>query len=80
MFKRSITNMEKNDSDLENRIVQFGMDHEFADVTWYPSQARVVYRVDDRVPVNSSGDGVNDFIGFRSTSTAVLTALRRRGK
>lgn len=37
MFKRSITNMEKNDSDLEDRIVQFGVDHEFGDVTWYPS-------------------------------------------
>ena len=80
MFKRSITNMQKNDSDLEKRILQFGMDHEFGDVTWYPSQARVVYRVDDRVPMNSSGDGMNDFIGFRSTLTAVLSAVRSRGK
>lgn len=78
MFKRSITNMEKNDSDLENRILQFGMDHEFADVTWYPSQARVVYRMDDRVPLNSSGDGINDFIGFRSTLTAILSVVRSR--
>jgi hypothetical protein len=51
LFKRSITNVQKDDSDLESMIVQFGLEHEFGDVTWYPAQGKVVYRVDDRVPV-----------------------------
>eukprot|EP01018_Ginkgo_biloba_P019637 Gb_24042 [translate_table: standard] len=78
MFKRSIINMQKNDSDIEKKIVQFGMQHEFADVTWYPSQHKVVYRVDDRVSLNLSGDGVNDFTGFRPTLTALLATVRTR--
>nr|ABK24821.1 unknown [Picea sitchensis] len=76
LFKRSITNVQKDDSDLESMIVQFGLEHEFGDVTWYPSQRKVVYRVDDRVSVNSYGDGVNDFIGFRPTSTALIAITR----
>ena len=64
MFKRSITNVQQDDFDLENRIAQFGLEHDFADVTWYPAQRKVVYRVDDRVLVNTSGNGVNDFISL----------------
>eukprot|EP00253_Pinus_taeda_P005806 PITA_05806 len=80
LFKRSITNVVKDDSDLESMIVQFGLEHEFGDVIWYPAQRKVVYRVDDRVPVNSHGDGVNDLIGFRSTLTALLAIDRDAGK
>eukprot|EP00253_Pinus_taeda_P031360 PITA_31360 len=76
MFKRSITNVEQDDIDLENRIAQFGLEHEFADVTWQPAQRKVVYRVDDRVPVNTSGNGVNDFIGFRPTFSSLLATAR----
>eukprot|EP01018_Ginkgo_biloba_P019638 Gb_24047 [translate_table: standard] len=76
MFKRSITNMVRDDSDIENRIVPFGLEHEFGDLTWYPSQHKVVYRVDDRSSVNLSGDGINDFIGFRPTLTSVLATAR----
>jgi L-gulonolactone oxidase len=80
MFKRSITNVQQDDFDLENRIAQFGLEHEFGDVTWYPAQRKVVYRVDDRVPVNTSGNGVNDFIGFRPTFSPLLATARRAGK
>ncbi|KAH9309829.1 hypothetical protein KI387_037740 [Taxus chinensis] len=76
MFKRSITNVKRDDLDLENNIIDFGMAHEFGDVTWYPEQRKVIYRVDDRVPLNQSGDGVNDFIGFRPTLTAGLAISR----
>lgn len=76
LFKRSVTNIQSDDFDLESRILLFGLEHEFADVTWYPAQRKAFYRVDDRVPVNTPGDGFNDFIGFRPTSTLLLAILR----
>ncbi|GLJ38522.1 hypothetical protein SUGI_0785090 [Cryptomeria japonica] len=76
MFKRSITNVKKDETDLEQSIVEFGRTHEFGDVTWYPGQRKVIYRIDGRVPVNQFGDGVNDFIGFRQTLTAGLAITR----
>ncbi|CAI9096797.1 OLC1v1033012C1 [Oldenlandia corymbosa var. corymbosa] len=75
-FKRSLTFLEKNDSDLGDQALTFGKAHEFADFNWFPSQKKVVYRIDDRVPTNTSGKGLDDFIGFRSTSSLVLAALR----
>ncbi|KAG8386332.1 hypothetical protein BUALT_Bualt03G0137900 [Buddleja alternifolia] len=76
MFKRSITYIIKNDSDLGDEAVSFGRLHEFADITWYPSQKWVIYRVDNRVSSNMSGNGLIDFPGFRSVSALVLAALR----
>ncbi|PIN22533.1 D-arabinono-1, 4-lactone oxidase [Handroanthus impetiginosus] len=77
LFKRSVTYITKNDSNLGEDAVSFGKVHEFADFTWYPSQKRVVYRIDDRViSTNSSGNGLNDFPGFRSTASLVLATLR----
>lgn len=79
LFKRSITLLTKNDSDLGEEASSFGRKHEFADIIWYPSQKKVVYRIDDRVSSNASGNGRNDFPGFRSTSSLVLSALRTTG-
>ncbi|MCD7465267.1 putative L-gulonolactone oxidase 6 [Datura stramonium] len=76
IFKRSITISERSDSDLGENATTFGRQHEFADFTWYPSQRKVVYRIDDRVPANTPGNALNDFIGFRSTPSLVLTILR----
>jgi L-gulonolactone oxidase len=50
--------------------------HEFADVLWYPGHGKAVYRVDDRVPLNASGNGVNDFIGFRPIPRLAIQATR----
>lgn len=80
LFKRSITYLTKNDSDLRNQAAAFGEQHEFADIIWYPNQQKVVYRLDDRVPLNTSGNGVYDFIPFRSTSTLELAIIRTTGK
>eukprot|EP01018_Ginkgo_biloba_P002313 Gb_31381 [translate_table: standard] len=76
LFKRNVTNVVKDDSDLEEQILTFAEAHEFGDLTWYPSQKRVVYKMDDRVSVATPGKGVNDFIGFRSTATLVVVAIR----
>ncbi|KAJ4825418.1 putative L-gulonolactone oxidase 6 [Turnera subulata] len=76
IFKRSITLQVKNDSDLADQAVSFGNKHEFADIAWYPSQRKAVYRIDDRVPSNRSGNGLYDYIPFRSTLSLELTVVR----
>lgn len=79
MFKRSITFLEKDDSDFGDQALSFGYQHEFADFSWYPSQRKVIYRIDDRVATNSLGNGLNDFTGFRPTPSLFLTADRTTG-
>ncbi|TYJ04889.1 hypothetical protein E1A91_A12G125300v1 [Gossypium mustelinum] len=76
LFKRSITYVMKDDTDLGDKVVTFGKLHEFADIFWYPSQRKVAYRIDDRVPVNVSGSGVYYFTPFRSTLSSVLSVIR----
>lgn len=80
LFKRSLTYLTKNDSDLGDELITFGKKHEFADVTWYPSQQKVLYRIDDRVSsVNTFGNGLYDSIGLRSTPSSTLTLSRTTG-
>ncbi|CAJ1950521.1 unnamed protein product [Sphenostylis stenocarpa] len=76
IFKRSITYVAKDDSDLGEQVASFGHAHEFADITWYPSQHKAVYRVDDRVPNNTSGNGLYDFIPFRPVASLTLAVVR----
>ncbi|KAJ4954986.1 hypothetical protein NE237_011769 [Protea cynaroides] len=56
LFKRSITFLVKNDSDLGDQ--------------------KVVYRIDDRVYSNDSGNGQFDFIGFQSSQSLALAIIR----
>lgn len=79
MFKRSITYLSKDDSDLGDQVVRFGKEHEFADIIWYPSQQKAVYRMDDRVSTNTSGNGLYDFIPFRATPSLGLAVIRATG-
>uniref|UniRef100_A0A7N0V041 L-gulonolactone oxidase n=1 Tax=Kalanchoe fedtschenkoi TaxID=63787 RepID=A0A7N0V041_KALFE len=76
IFKRSITYDSKSDADLADRAADFGHQHEFADITWYLSQGKAVYRVDDRVPSTTPGDGLFDFTGFRAQPSFVLGLVR----
>ncbi|CAA2968507.1 probable L-gulonolactone oxidase 6 [Olea europaea subsp. europaea] len=39
--------------------------HEYADFMWHPSQKQVVYRIDHRVPFNTSGNEGMDFSIFQ---------------
>lgn len=78
-FKRSITNDFTDDANLEDEFVEHAERHEFADITWYPSKRTAVYRHDDRVPLNTSGDGINDFLGFQSNSIVASKAIRASG-
>nr|CAD1840707.1 unnamed protein product [Ananas comosus var. bracteatus] len=76
LFKRSVTFAKYGDADLADRAVTFGNQHEFADMAWYPGQGKVIYRIDDRVPDNVPGNGVFNFVGFRSTATLLLVTNR----
>jgi len=80
MFKRSITFLEKSDSDLGDQAVTFGHEHEFADITWYPSQHKAIYQVDDRVHVETSDNGLCDFIPFRPLPSFVVEFERTIGQ
>ncbi|KAI4352193.1 hypothetical protein L6164_006467 [Bauhinia variegata] len=76
LFKRSITYVTKNDSDLVDQVLSFGQQHEFGDITWFPSQLKAMYRIDLRVPTNTSGNGLYDYIPSRSTPSATIAATR----
>ncbi|XP_006340105.1 probable L-gulonolactone oxidase 6 [Solanum tuberosum] len=76
VFKRSITFSERDDSNLGEDAATFGRQHEFADFTWYPSQHKVIYRIDDRVSIDTPGNALNDFLGFRPTDQYLLASLR----
>ncbi|PWA71965.1 D-arabinono-1,4-lactone oxidase family protein [Artemisia annua] len=76
LFKRSITFETKDDADLSDQVATFGRQHEFADITWYPSQNRVVYRLDDRVSSDVSGNGHWEHPGFRAVPSLVVHLLR----
>lgn len=78
-FKRSIRYSYEDDSSFQDEFLDLAQKHEFADITWYPSQHKAVYRYDDRVPLNSSGDGVNDFLGFQTNLIVVSTTFRATG-
>ncbi|KAI6680036.1 hypothetical protein NL676_033917 [Syzygium grande] len=75
-FKRSITYNFTDDARMEEIYRDHAMKYEFADITWYPSKHTAVYRYDNRVPLNTSGDGVYDFLGFQSNSVVVSKSAR----
>ncbi|KAL2893392.1 L-gulonolactone oxidase 5 [Bienertia sinuspersici] len=79
IFKRSITYKKTDDNGLGEDALLLGKKHEFADITWYPSQRQVLYRIDDRVPSTSPGKGVNQNFPLRSTAGPVLAANRKIG-
>ncbi|KAG0489333.1 hypothetical protein HPP92_008144 [Vanilla planifolia] len=79
-FKRSITYDYRADDRFQDEFTELAKRHEFFDITWYPSQGKAVYRLDDREPINASGDGVNDFIGFQSNPTLTSMAVRATEK
>ncbi|KAM3698847.1 hypothetical protein ACB098_06G217500 [Castanea mollissima] len=76
LFKRSITYLTKNDSDLGDQVASFGHQHEFADIIWYPSQRKAVYRIYDRVSTNTSGNGLYNSNSFRPIPSLELSSIR----
>ncbi|KNA16804.1 hypothetical protein SOVF_085900 [Spinacia oleracea] len=75
-FKRRITYDFTKDDDIEDKYINHAKKYEFGDITWYPSKYTSVYRYDDRVDFNTSGNGINDFLGFQSQSVLISQATR----
>ncbi len=81
LFKRKVTlKTVRNDMGLEDAIIDLATAYEFGDVHWYPSQYTVVYRLDERVPLTTSGDGVFRYLGFQPIPGAQIGAVRATGK
>lgn len=78
-FKRSIAYDFTDDAQIEDMYMDHGKKYEFADITWYPSKHTAAYRYDNRVPLNVSGDGVYDFLGFQSNLILVSKSVRASG-
>ncbi|KAK1275151.1 hypothetical protein QJS04_geneDACA016022 [Acorus gramineus] len=76
MFKRSITNRFERDEGFENRISSFASLTEYGDITWYPSQGKVVFRDDFKVPITTKGKGLNDFTAFRPQARLIVEGIR----
>ena len=79
LFKRSISFLKRDDSDLAEQVASWGRLHEFGDITWLPEERKVIYRQDDRVDVSTPGNGLNDNLGFRPLSASDLVASRTQG-
>lgn len=77
LFKRSVTFLERDDSDLEDQVAAWGGLHEFGDLAWQPGRGKVVYRQDDRVDVSSPGNGLNDHPTLRSRAAFGRVGARR---
>uniref|UniRef100_R7WBQ9 L-gulonolactone oxidase n=1 Tax=Aegilops tauschii TaxID=37682 RepID=R7WBQ9_AEGTA len=76
MFKRSVTFVTRDDLDIAEQASKWSDLHEFGDMAWLPQQGKVIYREDDRMSIELMGDGLNDYLAFRSTPTAVLINAR----
>ncbi|KAG0576345.1 hypothetical protein KC19_5G073000 [Ceratodon purpureus] len=77
-FKRNLTLeiVRGSDDGLEDEVLRIAQNVEFGDVTWYPGLRQVVYRYDDRVPVETLGEGRNNFVGFQAQQAAVSAGIR----
>ncbi|BBN13768.1 L-gulonolactone oxidase [Marchantia polymorpha subsp. ruderalis] len=75
-FKRSITFVQKSDSDLESQILPNAWHNEFGDILWQPALKLAVYRLDNRVSLGTFGRGTNNFTGFQAQSSALIAANR----
>uniref|UniRef100_A0ACD5YG57 Uncharacterized protein n=1 Tax=Avena sativa TaxID=4498 RepID=A0ACD5YG57_AVESA len=76
LFKRSLTFVKRDDSDMADQVARWGTLHEFADLTWHPREGKVMYRQDDRVDVSTLGNGLSDLLIFRASPTEMLVAAR----
>jgi FAD-dependent oxidoreductase len=76
LFKRSVTFVERDDSDFAAQVAVWGHLHEFGDMAWLPRRGKVIYRQDNRVDVLVPGNGLNDYLGFRASPMYGLTIAR----
>uniref|UniRef100_A0A804I1B8 FAD-binding PCMH-type domain-containing protein n=1 Tax=Musa acuminata subsp. malaccensis TaxID=214687 RepID=A0A804I1B8_MUSAM len=76
MFKRSITHRVIGDVGFEQTISSYAVTTYYGDISWFPSQGRVVYRDDIKVPITTKGKGENDLLVFRAQSSIDVVSAR----
>lgn len=76
-FKRSVTFNFSGDDDVEEIFKNHAKEHEFADIAWYPSQHTAIYRYDNRVPLNTPGNGAAN--AFTPIPIQHIEAARAKG-
>jgi len=64
LFKRSVTLVPRDESDMVEQVALWGGLHEFGDIVWLPQDRKVIYREDNRVDVSTPGNGLLDFHFF----------------
>ncbi|KAF8665843.1 hypothetical protein HU200_053922 [Digitaria exilis] len=80
LFKRSVTFVDRDESDLPAKVTVWGHLYEFGDIKWLPQERKVVYRKDDRVGVSSPGNGLRDSPIFRALPTSTIVAARAQAE
>ncbi|XP_020241499.1 probable L-gulonolactone oxidase 4 isoform X2 [Asparagus officinalis] len=68
MYKRSISYRVTEDTDFEYSIASYSKTTHYGDIGWYPSQGKVVYRDDVKVPISVPGEGINDLLSSQPSS------------
>ncbi|XP_020241497.1 probable L-gulonolactone oxidase 4 [Asparagus officinalis] len=76
MFKRSISYRVTEDADFEYSIASYAETTYYGDIGWYPSQGKVVYRDDFKLPVSAPGEGINDFVACQPQTPSLAIAAR----
>jgi L-gulonolactone oxidase len=74
-FKRSVTFVPRDESDMAEQVALWGALHEFADISWLPQDRKVIYREDNRVDVSTPGNGLFDFHAFWSLPADQIIAM-----
>ncbi|CAO2145041.1 unnamed protein product [Urochloa humidicola] len=75
-FKRAVSLVARDDSDIAEKIAVWGGLHEFGHVSWLPWQGKAIYREDDRIDISTPGNGLNDFFVFQAQPTLELVTAR----
>ncbi|CAN6342173.1 unnamed protein product [Urochloa humidicola] len=76
LFKRSVTFVPRDESDLLEQVATWGDLYEFGDIQWLPQLRKVIYREDNRVDLSSPGNGLNDLSFLRSLTVHEIIASR----
>ncbi|KAI9093900.1 hypothetical protein K1719_026898 [Acacia pycnantha] len=80
LFKRSITYEMRSDSDLGEELIRFGKEHEFGDVSWYPTQKMAVFREEHQEATRDVNGKCTDARSVTSSDFNSAYGLTNNGK
>ncbi|MCO5610835.1 hypothetical protein L7F22_065077 [Adiantum nelumboides] len=76
IFKRSVTLELREDYELDHAAHKLAKAHEFSALTWYRASSKMLVRVDDRVTVDTPGDGAYKFAIFDKMDVGIVESMR----